>query len=421
MIQLVRGFKDILPPEADLWQHIEDEMRHIFEVFGFKQIRTPIVERTELFARGIGATTDIVEKEMYSIADSGDESLSLRPEATASVARAYVEHKLYAENPVQKLYTTGPMFRKERPQKGRYRQFYQINAEAMGLALPQIDAEIILMISTLMNRLSLSDIEINLNSIGCQDCRPLFKKELRSFIAARVESLCPDCTRRIDTNPLRVFDCKVEGCKKALEGSPDIISFLCESCKEHFEAVQEMLVRFRIGFKINPRLVRGLDYYMRTAFEFITPHLGSQNAVAGGGRYDGLIKELGGPDLPGVGFAIGLDRLAALLANRMPAFSSHPMVFIAALGQKPQHEAIGWIEAIRLLGIRCEMDFENRSLKSQMRQADRLGATHVLIAGEDELNNGSALLRDMKTREQTNIPLTEIVMLIVKTLGKEKP
>ncbi|MFH1076971.1 MAG: histidine--tRNA ligase [Pseudomonadota bacterium] len=420
MIQLVRGFKDILPPETDLWQHIEDEMRNIFESFGFKHIRTPIVEQTELFARGIGTTTDIVEKEMYSIANSGDESLSLRPEATASVVRAYVEHKLYTENPIQKLYTIGPMFRRERPQKGRYRQFYQINAEALGLALPEIDAELILMISTLMKRLSAPDIEINLNSLGCQGCRPSFRKELRAFIADKVELLCPDCKRRMDTNPLRVFDCKAEGCRKALEDAPDIIQYLCDPCKEHFEKVQNILNRFQIGFKLNPRLVRGLDYYMRTAFEFITPHLGSQSAVAGGGRYDGLVKALDGPDLPGVGFAIGLDRLAALLSDRIPEFSSHPMVFIAALGRQPQYEAIVWLENIRLLGVRCEMDFENRSLKSQMRQADRLGSTHALIVGEDELNKGNATWRDMKTKEQVIVPLAEIVTFIVKNLGKEK-
>lgn len=412
MIQLVRGFKDILPGEVELWQYIEDIMRNIFEEFGFTQIRTPILERTELFARGIGATTDIVEKEMYTFSDLKNESLTMRPEATASVVRAYIEHKMYAKNPVQKVYSMGPMFRRERPQKGRYRQFYQINAEVFGLYSPKIDAELILILMTLMDRLSLTDVMLNINSLGCEKCRPAFKGQLQTFLAERREMLCPDCRRRSMVNPLRVFDCKVPGCQESLEGAPAILDLLCEECQNHFNEVQDLLNRFQIPYKVNPRLVRGLDYYTRTAFEVLAARLGAQNAVAGGGRYDGLVKDLGGPEQPGVGFAIGLDRLAALLADHAPGFVKQPKVFIAALGNRAQAKAFVWLQTLRFEGIRTEMDVEDRSLKSQMRQADKSGASYVLIVGDQELEEGAAVWRDMNTKKQETVPLEEVVTFV---------
>ncbi len=416
MIQLVRGFKDVLPGEIELWQDIEDIMRNIFEEFGFTQIRTPILERTELFARGIGATTDIVEKEMYTFSDLKNESLSMRPEATASVVRAYIEHKMYAQNPVQKLYSMGPMFRRERPQKGRYRQFYQINAEVFGLYSPKIDAELILILMTLMDRLSLTEVVLHINSLGCERCRPAFKERLQIFLAERIETLCPDCRRRYEVNPLRVFDCKAQGCRESLEGAPTILDHLCEECRNHFNEVRDFLNRFQISYKVNPRLVRGLDYYTRTAFEVLAAHLGAQNAVAGGGRYDGLVKALGGPAQPGVGFAVGLDRLASLLSDRAPGLVKQPNVFIAALGDRAQDRAFVWLQALRFEGIRTEMDVEDRSLKSQMRQADKSGASYVLIVGERELEEGAAVWRDMNTKEQETVPLEEVVEFVKKSV-----
>lgn len=412
MIQLVRGFKDILPDETELWQYIEENVRALFENFGFAQIRTPILERTELFARGIGATTDIVEKEMYTFSDLKNESLTMRPEATASVVRAYIEHKMYAGNPVQKLYTMGPMFRRERPQKGRYRQFYQINAEVFGLHSPKVDAELILILMTLMDQLSLTDVMLHINSLGCEQCRPVFKERLQAFLGERSETLCPDCRRRSAVNPLRVFDCKVTGCRESLKGAPALTDLLCNECRDHFNEVQDLLNRFQIVYEVNPRLVRGLDYYTRTAFEVLATQLGAQNAVAGGGRYDGLVKALGGPDQPGIGFAIGLDRLASLLADRSPEFVKHPDVFIAALGDRAQDKAFVWLQALRFKGVRIEMDFENRSLKSQMRQADKYGASYVLIVGDRELDDGAAVWRDMRTKEQKTVPLEEIVTFV---------
>jgi histidyl-tRNA synthetase len=412
MIQLVRGFKDILPGEIELWQNIEDMMRYIFEDFGFTQIRTPILERTELFARGIGTTTDIVEKEMYTFSDQKNESLTMRPEATASVVRAYIEHKMYAKRPVQKLYTMGPMFRRERPQKGRYRQFYQINAEVFGLYSPKIDAELILILMTLMDRLSLTDVMLHINSLGCEGCRPVFKERLQIFLAERIETLCPDCRRRYGTNPLRIFDCKVPRCQESLEGAPAILNLLCEACQNHFNEVQDLLNRFQIPYIVNPRLVRGLDYYTRTAFEVLASRLGAQNAVAGGGRYDGLVKALGGPDQPGVGFAIGLDRLASLLADRVSEFVERPKVFIAALGNRAQDKAFIWLQTFRFEGIQTEMDVEDRSLKSQMRQADKLGTPYVLIVGDQELEEGVAVWRNMNTKEQKKVPLEEVIAFV---------
>jgi histidyl-tRNA synthetase len=417
MIQLVRGFKDILPGEIELWQYIEDVMRGIFEDFGFSQIRTPILERTELFARGIGATTDIVEKEMYTFADLKNESLTMRPEATASVVRAYIEHKMYAKNPVQKLYSMGPMFRRERPQKGRYRQFYQINAEVFGLHSPKVDAELILILMTLMDKLAFSDSTLNINSLGCEKCRPAFKEKLQTYLNERIETLCPDCRRRSAINPLRVFDCKVSSCQESLEGAPTIVELLCEECQNHFSAVLDFLDRFQIPYQLNPRLVRGLDYYTRTAFEVLAARLGAQNAVAGGGRYDGLVKALGGPAQPGVGFAVGLDRLASLLSDRAPGLIKRPSVFIAALGSRAQDRAFVWLQTLRLEGIRIEMDVEDRSLKSQMRQADKSGASYVLVVGERELEEGTAVWRDMTTKEQKTVPLEEVITFVKNSVA----
>jgi histidyl-tRNA synthetase len=417
MIQLIRGFKDILPGEVELWQYIEKTARSLFENFGFKEVRIPIMERTELFARSIGEDTDIVEKEMYTFPDRKGSLITLRPEATASVCRSYIQHKLYATDPVQKYYTIGPMFRRERPQKGRYRQFYQLNAEIFGVGSPLVDVELIFLLVTLFSRLSVSDVEVHINSLGCPECRPKFKTVLSDFLTSCTGNLCSDCVRRKDRNPLRVLDCKVPGCREAMAHSPSILDYLCPGCRQHFESVKTVLDAMNIPFTIDKRLVRGLDYYTRTIFEIQTGSLGAQSAVAGGGRYDGLIKALGGPDTPATGFAIGFDRLAEITGLNRNDFVRTPDIYLAALGEKSLSLAFEWKSALCIKGIKTEMDFGNKSLKSQMKQADRLEATHVLIVGDNEINQGSVILRNMTTKEQTSIPIEHVVGHIKANLG----
>lgn len=417
MIQLIRGFKDILPEEAATWQHIESVARELFESFGFHEIRLPIMERTELFQRSIGADTDIVEKEMYTFPDRKGELLTLRPEATASVVRAYIQHKMYAKDPVQKLYTFGPMFRRERPQKGRYRQFYQINAEVFGVESPLVDAQLIFMLSQLFDALRVTDITAHINSLGCPQCRPGFKQTLTAYLADKGDVLCENCTRRSGRNPLRVLDCKVPGCREALADAPSIGEHLCADCREHFKAVQGTLELHGIVFKVDKRLVRGLDYYTRTTFEILTGSLGAQNAVAGGGRYNGLVELLGGPPQPGIGFAIGFDRLVEMMAADAAVTDKSPQVFCLPLGEKAARKAYKWSSELSLAGIRTEFDFSSRSLKSLMKRADRLGAKHVLIVGADELEKGEAVLRNMITKEQHTVAMDGIVENIKNLIG----
>ncbi|QTA78094.1 Histidine--tRNA ligase [Desulfonema limicola] len=421
MIQLIRGFKDILPGEAELWQEIEKISRSLFEDFGFKEIRVPIMEKTELFARSIGENTDIVEKEMYTFPDRKGDLITLRPEATASIVRSYIQHKMYAQDPVKKFYTIGPMFRRERPQKGRYRQFYQINAEVLGLESPYIDAQLIYMLITLFKRLSVNDITAHINSLGCPKCRPDFRSALSKLLNTRIDDLCEDCRRRSDKNPLRVLDCKVPKCRETMTDAPSLLDYLCPECSSHFETVKTSLEKLGILFVVDKSLVRGLDYYTRTTFEILTGSLGAQSAVAGGGRYDGLIKTLDGPDLPAIGFAIGFDRLAEITSLKNSDFEQKPEVFIAALGDQCQDKAFEWCCILGTQGIKAEMDMEEKSLKSQMKKANRLGAGHVLIFGQDELESGKALLRNMATKEQTEISVEKIpdqVKAILKNPSK---
>jgi histidyl-tRNA synthetase len=413
MIRRVRGFKDILPAETELWQHAEAIARELFAAFGFAELRIPILEQTELFARSIGANTDIVEKEMYTFTDRSGNSLTLRPEATASVVRAYVENRLYAKDPVWKLYTIGPMFRRERPQKGRYRQFYQINAEVFGLHDPRADVELILLLMDFVGRLELSGVALHINSLGCPACRPSYKETLKPFLAGHSSQLCSDCLRRRDRNPLRIFDCKVPTCKEAMRDAPSILDNLCEDCRSHFEVVETSLQEFHVSYETNHRLVRGLDYYTRTTFELLAGALGAQDAVAGGGRYDGLVKALGGPDQPATGFAIGVDRFMELLADRAKDLQKRPHLFVAALGPRAQGRAFQWVQDFRMQTVRAEMDFQDRSLKSQMRRADKLRAPFVLIVGDREVDNGAAVLRNMSTKEQEDVSLEDLVGVIV--------
>lgn len=413
MIQLIRGFKDILPGEVEIWQNIEKTARSLFENFGFKEIRLPILERTELFARSIGEDTDIVEKEMYTFPDRKGDLVTLRPEATASVVRSYIQHKMYAKDPVRKFYSIGPMFRRERPQKGRYRQFYQINAEVFGINSPFIDAQLIFLAVKLFHMLEVTDAQPHINSLGCPQCRSNFKKALSAFLLSVTEKLCGACLKRSKKNPLRALDCKNSSCREAMVNAPAITDYLCPECRQHFETVKSALEKLEIPFVIDKHLVRGLDYYTRTTFEIQTGLLGAQNAVAGGGRYDGLVKTLGGQDQPASGFAIGLDRLAEITGIRNKDFTKKPDIYIVALGEKSEPLAFEWNCNFGLEGIRPEMDLSNRSLKSRMKRANKLEAAYVLIVGDSELEEGAVILRNMTTQKQILIPIESLVERVI--------
>ena len=407
-IKAIRGFNDILPDEIGKWQFVEKSAREVFEGFGFSEIRIPILERTELFSRGIGEATDIVEKEMYTFTDRSGNSLTLRPEATASMARAYLEHQLHTFDPVAKLYCIGPMFRYERPQKGRYRQFYQIDAEVFGVDNPMVDAEVILMLIHFLKRVGLEKLELQINTLGCRACRPRYREELKKFLEKKSFQLCEDCQRRLQTNPLRILDCKVEACQEAIADAPKVVDFIDEACQNHFGKVKEYLEAAGLTYILNPRMVRGLDYYTRTAFEVVSYQLGSQNAVTGGGRYDNLFQEIGGLDVPGIGFAIGMERLITLLPNERE-FVQHPDLFIAALGEGTYQQAYQLVNGLHMEGVRAELDYEGKSLKSQMRRADKFKARYVLILGEEELKEGRAVLRNMATKSQEEIPMKDLL------------
>lgn len=414
MIQLIRGFKDIQPPEITLWQQIEKEARDVFSAFGYKEIRLPILEKTELFARSIGEGTDIVEKEMYTFADRKGDLLTMRPEATASVVRSYIQHKMHGTDPIRKFFTIGPMFRRERPQKGRYRQFYQIDVEAFGVASPYIDAQMILMLAELLDRLQVTDVTAHINSLGCPDCRPRYRDTLKAYIDAREDALCEDCRRRKEKNPLRVLDCKNKDCRAAMADAPELLDHLCDACDTHFSVVRRELDRRNLPYAVDKRLVRGLDYYTRTAFELQTGMLGAQSAVAGGGRYDGLVKSMGGPAVPAIGFAIGFDRLAELIAMTRTVDADTPDVFIIPLGEKAVEAAFGWTFDLNRSGVQAETDFSGRSLKALMKRADKLGAPVVVIAGENELSEGKVQVKTMATGEQELVAVSDLVATLLR-------
>jgi len=418
-IQAVKGMNDILPDQIGWWQSIERTASDLLENFGYREIRTPVLEKLELFARGIGESTDIVEKEMYAFADRKGDRLALRPEATASVVRAFIEHNLQAESPVQKYYAIGPMFRHERPQKGRYRQFHQIDAEVFGIDDPAIDAEMMYMLRVFLERLGLTGVVLHINSLGCPQCRRAYREELRAFMEENANDFCPDCQRRRTVNPLRAFDCKVARCQALLEGAPVLLHSICSDCAAHFDQVKSYLQQLETPFVIDPGMVRGLDYYMRTTFEIITDRLGAQNAVGGGGRYNGLVRDLGGPDIPGIGFAIGIERLILLLQQEQEKKKRTPKVFVATLGDAARRKGFLLTQEFRVLGVEAETDYEAKSLKSQMRRADKLGARHVLIIGEDEIKKGEVQLRNMEDKGQSVLPLDSVVETLRNIYARE--
>lgn len=417
-IAAVKGMYDVMPPESHLWNDLEVASRRIFSRYGYDEVRTPVVETTDLFVRSVGETTAVVEKEMYSFTDRNGDSISLRPEGTASVVRAYIESGAAVTDPVARYYYTGPMFRYERPQKGRQREFHQIGLELFGVNSPMGDVETMATFIHFLDELKIESVTLEINSIGCNDCRPSYNGELVKYLKGRSSKLCDDCRKRIERNPLRVFDCKTESCIEELKNAPTISRWWCEKCKTHFDGVKDGLKILGIDFVVNERIVRGLDYYLRTAFEFTTTKLGSQNAVAAGGRYDGLVRDLGGPDTPGVGYAIGVERLVLLMeAQHGKPKRKQDLVYFAVLGGNAAQKILPTIQMLRKDGVRVEWDFGAKSLKAQMRRADKLNAESVVIVGDDELVKGHAVVRDMRAKTQHEVKLSELPMHFVQIGG----
>ncbi|MBQ1855337.1 MAG: histidine--tRNA ligase [Anaerovibrio sp.] len=406
-----RGTKDILPDTVGDWLYVEDSIRSLCRRFGYQEIRTPMFEHTELFQRGIGEGTDVVDKEMYTFTDRGERSITLRPENTASAVRAYLQNKLYAENALTKLFYIGSMFRYDRPQAGRMREFHQFGVEAIGESNPAVDAEIILLAMKLLQGLGLNDLELYINSVGCPTCRAKYRTMLQDFFRDKLDDLCGDCRSRFDRAPMRILDCKKDAEKPYMKDAPKITDCLCDECSDHFQKLQKHLEKAGVKFELDPRLVRGLDYYTKTAFEIKYPPLGAQSAVAGGGRYDGLIEEMGGNPTPAVGFATGLERVLLALEKQglLPDKNRSVDVYVVALGEAAQEEAFKLVMDLRDAGFSAAVDYAGRSMKAQMKQANKLGAKFAAIMGDDELSEGVVMLRDMAGSEQEKVPVNELI------------
>ena len=418
----MRGVHDILPAEAAKWERVERTARRVFEAYGYEEIRLPVFERTELFARGIGEVTDIVQKEMYTFLDRAGEAVTLRPEATASLLRAYIEHGLHVQPKPVRLYTMGPMFRYERPQAGRYRQFHQLNVEALGDEHPALDAQVIGMLVEFFRALELAGrLELQLNSLGDAKCRPVYRERLLEYLRAHAAALCAECRERMERNPLRVLDCKNPACRRVLDAAPSVQEALCDDCRRHFADVREYLDAMAVPYVLNHRLVRGLDYYVRTTFELTTVELGAQNAVAGGGRYDGLIELLGGPPDPGIGFAIGIERVVLLLpAPAEGREGRKPFAFLIPLGAAALKALLPVATAARASAVTVELGYGDRKLRSELERANRLGAAWAVIVGETELARGEAVLRDMASGAQHTVALPELARELARRFEVER-
>jgi histidyl-tRNA synthetase len=406
----VKGTKDILPAEAEIWQKVEAEVRRLSELYGFRELRAPVIEPTELFVKGSGETSDIVIKEMYTFTDKGGRSITLRPEYTPSVARAIIEHRLDLQGLPMRYYYYGPMFRYDKPQKGRYRQFHQVDVEIIGEKHAAVDAELIELAATLLKNLGVDAVETLVNSVGCRACRPAYSRDLRAHAERVRDRLCEDCRRKIDTNPLRIFDCKVEACREAAAGFPKITEYLCEECRAHFADLRTTLDLLHVAYRVEPNLVRGLDYYTRTTFEIVNLEGGQQNAILGGGRYDDLMRDFGGPDLPATGFAMGLERLIALLD---PAPRPRKFLYIVHVGAAAVNRALELAGFFRRQGIETLVEFADRSIRNQFGRANKLGAAWVLVVGEDEIATGVYQLKDMAAKTQVGGSPEELL----KTMG----
>lgn len=411
-ISAVKGTKDILPQEAGKWQSVETIAKQIFELYGYREIRTPVFEETELFEKGTGETSDIVIKEMYTFVDKGGRSLTLRPEYTPSVVRSIIDNRLYLQPHPLRFYYVGPMFRYDKPQKGRYRQFHQVDIEVFGEEDPAIDAEIVEMADYLLKQIQVSDTKTLVNSVGCKRCRPSYIKKLRSQAEKVKDSLCVDCQRKIVTNPLRIFDCKVETCQEVARDFHEITDSLCQDCENHFNLFCSYLDFYGLRFKVEPRLVRGIDYYTKTTFEIISSRLGAQDALLGGGRYDDMMKEFGGPDIPGIGFAAGLERIISVIPF---SEKEREFIYLVHLGEEPKKAGMELSQFLRRKGIECLIEYKERNLKSQMSRANKLGATWVLIIGEEEIRKGMYQLKNMATGVQEERSREEIPEIIQAT------
>lgn len=411
--QKLRGTRDILPGEVERWQRVEETARRIISSYGFREIRTPMLEATDLFVRSVGDSTDIVKKEMYTFTMGGD-SMTLRPEGTAPVVRAFIEGGLDRIAGSDRLYYIGPMFRYERPQKGRQRQFHQIGVEVIGSEEPAVDAETIEMLLRFLDTLGITGTTLVLNSVGDRVCRPVYREALVGWLTPRLDRMCADCRRRSVENPMRVFDCKVENCRRLLEEAPSIAEHLCEPCREHFAAVRELIDAYGIGYRIDTRLVRGLDYYVRTAFEVLAEGLGAQNSLMGGGRYDGLVSDLGGRETPAFGWALGMERLLMILPETAGTGNAGPDFMVAPVGREAAKAAAIAARALRVAAMSAVLESSARSLQSHLRKADKLGARRVLIIGESEIRTGIYLVRDMRSGEQTEIAAGDLASLAAR-------
>lgn len=405
----IKGTEDVLPKDSYRWQFVEDVMRRESKAYGFKEIRTPVFEHTELFQRGVGQTTDVVQKEMYTFDTKGGESVTLRPEGTAGAARAVLEHSLENDGlPIKASYFVS-CYRYEKPQAGRLREFHQFGVEEYGTQSPLADAEIICVAQSIFDRLGIKQLRLEINSIGCPTCRAEYHKALREYFGARKEELCDTCNSRLEKNPMRILDCKSPICSKIAEGAPKITDYLCDECREHFEQVQKYLYVAGVEYTVNPTIVRGLDYYTKTVFEFVTDFIGAQGTVCGGGRYDGLIEELGGKHLPSLGFAMGMERLLMLMDKQgieIPEPSSCDL-YVATMGDKAKEKAFSLIKSVRDCGLIAETDVVGRGLRPQMKYADKIGAKFSLVLGDNEIEQNSAEVKNMTTGEKTTLALDE--------------
>jgi histidyl-tRNA synthetase len=405
-----KGTKDILPQDVYQWHYIEDTIRDITRAFGYQEIRTPVFEHTELFERGVGDTTDIVQKEMYTFLDKGGRSITLKPEGTAGVARAYIEHKLYVNpQPVKMFYIT-PCYRYERPQAGRLREFHQFGVEVFGAAQATVDVEIIALAMDLFQQLGIEGLSVRINSIGCPRCRPNYHEVLKSYLSDHLDELCGTCKDRYEKNPLRVLDCKAEGCQPVIKEAPTMLDHLCEECSDHFEDTKRYLKASGFEYTIDPMIVRGLDYYTKTVFEIVSDSIGAQGTVCGGGRYDGLVEECGGPNVPGVGFGLGLERLLLVLESQNIAIPKPGVcdVFFATIGEQARVKAFELVQALRKKGVSSDMDHTGRSLKAQFKYADKLGARFVGTLGDQELTDGKLRLKEMAAGSEETVAFDEI-------------
>jgi histidyl-tRNA synthetase len=408
-VAAIKGTKDILPQETRKWQRVEARAKGIFELYGYREIRTPVFEATELFEKGTGQTSDIVTKEMYTFVDKGGRSLTLRPEYTPSIVRSIIENRLHLQPQPLRFYFIGPMFRYDKPQKGRFRQFHQIDIEVFGEKDPAIDAEIVEMADFLCSSLGVMDRKILVNSVGCRQCRPAYHKELKAAAESHRDRLCSDCQRKIDTNPLRIFDCKIETCREITREFPKITDYLCPECDDNFRQFRSYLDLYGIKYQLEPLLVRGIDYYTRITFEIISSKLGAQDSILGGGRYDDMMEDFGGPDICGTGFAVGMERLLSLVPSEE---RPEVFVYVVTMGEEAKKVGMELSRAIRRTGVECLIEYKDRSLRNQMSRADKLGAAWVLVIGEDEVKKKNFQLKEMKSGEQKTCTQGELLRIL---------